>query len=327
MTSETTEKAFVVCICCDRSIERYSICDVFIIQPILPELHAKALCAYCRNKPLGIIIAQACESVLRLRAAQWTAGPHDDREHAMILTHALLLAADDDPERYYGLSVVPTMCGQSVPTGQAIAVFGDRMPDSGTPCNECELQLARREVARWATPVPYPTCQSEDQGGHPGCARPATYRTIRVTTFRGASAQRMYFCNAHRERFFRLEDTQRIPPSDAMSEALEAHAVNLEDKLERYASDHFKEETKYRASLEQLGLTKTNWWKVVIDAAEEALADLPQLRRCAAMLVQVASECDIDGIDQDAFKQLLELERWARDNIEARSRALKEAPQ
>lgn len=132
----------------------------------------------------------------------------------------------------------------------------------------------------------------------------------------------------HRERFFRLEDTQRIPPSDAMSEALEAHAVSLEDKLERYASDHFKEETKYRASLEQLlGLTKTNWWKVVIDAAEEALADLPQLRRCAAMLVQVASECDIDGIDQNAFKQLLELERWARDNIEARSRALKEAPQ
>lgn len=124
-----------------------------------------------------------------------------------------------------------------------------------------------------------PICQSEDQGGHPGCHRPATFQSKDVVSFtRPAGDKRMYFCSFHRERFYRLEDTEPMPPSAALVTALEANADFERAELDRYATLHFEQDTRYRERLEKvLGLKKTNWWKPVLDAAESQLASARQL--------------------------------------------------
>jgi hypothetical protein len=46
----------------------------------------------------------------------------------------------------------------------------------------------------------------------------------------------MYFCRKHRERFFRLEDTELMCPTYGMVAALEAEAAHHRLELELYAS-------------------------------------------------------------------------------------------
>lgn len=112
-----------------------------------------------------------------------------------------------------------------------------------------------------------PTCQSEDQGGYPACDLPATFQTREMP--------RSYFCSKHRERFYRIEDTERVAPTDALVSALEARVALESAKLYGIALEHFDAQTIYRKRLEDaLGMQKTNWWKPVIDRTLEELEKL-----------------------------------------------------
>lgn len=168
----------------------------------------------------------------------------------------------------------------------------------------------------------HPICQSEDQGGHPGCHRPATFQSKDVVTFSHTEPLvRMYFCRFHRERFYRLEDTEQIPLTRALVEALESNADFERSELDRYATLHFEQDTAARARLEHLlGLPKTNWWKRVIDEAERALQDLPTLHLLAAYLLneeelseaemrQVADWCHTKRRTTDNYLKALRAQR------------------